>query len=218
MLFRIHAQAKDLDYATQVQTRLDGEIYDADSNQFLGTFEMPRESYPAPKDCLESSVCISEVVGDRAREIASDLGEVLARKLERYSPPRVGLSGQGSAVTGDGSTSADPGHGMLTPYTVTLRKFHDHEALTLIGVMADEFPGYESLELMRKGATIRHYNYLTTAKAYKLEEWLYILLRDMGFDPKRDVLVQVQGTEIVVDKLIPTPDRPVSPDEQKRFK
>ena len=219
VLFRIHAQAKQLSFATKVQTRIDGELYDAASNQFLDTFEMPREEYPAPKDCLESSICISEVVGDRAREIAGGLGEVLARKLERYSPPRASGAGSGTAVTGGsgGGTHTGAGHGMMTPYTVTLRYFDDREALTVIGVMADEFPGYETHNLINKSATVRRYEYLTTAKATKLEEWLFILLRDMGFDETREVLVQVQGTDITVDKLIPTPDRPESPDEKKRF-
>ena len=107
---------------------------------------------------------------------------------------------------------------MMTPYTVTLRYFEDREALAILRVMTDEFPGFESVELMKKTPTVRRYNYLTTAKATKLEEWLYILLRDMNFDAKREFLVQVQGTEIIVDKLIPTPDRPASPDETKRFK
>ena len=220
VLFRVHAQATALSFSTKVQTRIDGEIYDAASNQFLDTFEMPREEYPAPKDCLESSLCISEVVGDRAREIAGGLGEVLARKLARYSPPRDS-GGSGSTVTGgSGDSSAkttSAGHGMMTPYTVTLRYFEDREALTVVGVMADEFPGYETHDLINKSPTVRRYNYLTTAKAYKLEEWLYILLLDMGFDTTSDVLIQVQGTEIMVDKLIPTPNRPESPDETQRF-
>ena len=220
VLFRIHAQARQLSFSTKVQTRIDGEIYDAVSNQFLDTFEMPREEYPAPKDCLESSICISEVVGDRAREIAGGLGEVLARKLERYSPPRDGVARRGSAVTGGTGGSVargGAGHGMLTPYTVTFRYFDDREALAIVGVMSEEFPGYETHNLINKSAVLRRYEYLTTAKAMKLEEWLFILLRDMGFDEKREILVQVQGTEITVDKLIPTPARPESPDEAKRF-
>ena len=84
--------------------------------------------------------------------------------------------------------------------------------------MTHEFPGFESVELTKKSSTVRRYSYLTSTKATKLEEWLYILLRDMGFDAKREFLVQVQGTEIIVDKLIPAPDRPASPDETKRFK
>lgn len=225
VLFRIHAQAKQLSFSTKVQTRIDGEIYDAASNQFLDTFEMPREEYPAPKDCLDNKLCITEVVGDRAREIAGGLGEVLARKLARYSPPRQsGGSGTGSgtAVTGGSATGGGAhtgaGHGLMTPYTIMLRYFDDGEALTIVGVMAEEFPGYETHDLIGKSPTVRRYNYLSTAKAFKLEEWLFILLRDMGFDAKSDVLIQVQGTEITVDKLIPTPDRPESPDEAKRFK
>ena len=223
VLFRVHAQAKELSFATKVQTRIDGEIYDAASNQFLDTFEMPREEYPAPKDCLESTICISEVVGDRAREIAGGLGEVLARKLARYSPPRASEGSGGSAVTGGTggsgtSTHTGAGHGLMTPYTLTLRYFEDREALTIIGVMAEEFPGYEAHDFISKSPTVRRYTYLTTAKSVKLEEWLYILLRDMGFNARSDFVVLIQGTEITVDKLIPTPNRPESPDESRRFK
>ena len=221
VLFRIHAQAKQLASATKVQTRIDGEIYDAASNQFLDGFEMPREEYPAPADCLQSKLCISEVVGDRAREIAANLGEVLARKLERYSPPQ--------RVTRDVPVDSDraptvrrapsgPGYGLLTPYTLTLRHFGNREALTIVGVMAEEFPGYRSHDLINKSAAIRRYQYLTTAKAFKLEEWLYILLHDMGFDMNQEILIQVEGTDLIVDKLIPTDSRPESADERRRFR
>ena len=220
VLFRIHAQARELDFATKVQTRIDGELYDAASNQFLDTFEMPRETYPAPADCLESALCISEVVGDRAREIAAGLGEVLALKLERYSPPK-GDGGRRAApdvpVTADRRSGGADGHGLLTPYTLTLRYFDNREAITVVGVMADEFPGYGSHELLDKSAAVRRYSYVTTARAAKLEEWLYVLLNDMGFDPERETLVQVQGTEIRVEKLVPTPQRPDSGDERRRF-
>ena len=228
VLFRIFAQAKKLSFATKVRTRIEGEIYDAESNRFIGKFEWPDTAagqgseieYPAPHDCLESRLCISEVVGDRAREIAGSLGDTLAKKLQRYSPPRGSgaRTGGGTAVTGGGTTAGDAGHGMITPYTVTFRYFDDHEALTIMGVMSEEFPGYRTHELISKSATVRRYNYLTSAKAVKLEEWLYILLRDMGFDTKNELLISVSGSNILVDKLIPTTDRPESPDEKKRFK
>ena len=221
VLFRIHAQAKQLTSATKVQTRIDGEIYDAASNQFLDAFEMPREEYPAPANCLESKLCISEVVGDRAREIAASLGEVLARKLERYSPPqrvtREVPVDSGRAPTVRRAPSG-PGYGLLTPYTLTLRHFGNQEALTIVGVMAEEFPGYRSHDLINKSATIRRYQYLTTAKAFKLEEWLYILLHDMGFDLDREILIQVDGISVTIDKLIPTDSRPESADERRRFR
>jgi hypothetical protein len=213
VLFRIYAQAKDLSFATKVRVRIDGEVYDAANNQFLGTFE-----WPSTADCIQSELCITEVVGDRAREIASGLGEVMARKLERYSPPRRSGSRTGSAVTGGGATARDAGHGMVSRYTLTFRYFEDREALTIVGVMAEEFPGYRAHDFVNKSPTVRRYRYQTSAKRTKLEEWLYILLNDMGFDTNTEVQVTIQGTEILVDKLNPTTGRPESPDESKRFK
>ena len=207
VLFRIHAQAKQARHAVQVHTRIDGEIYDAANNERIDTFEMPREKYDAPHDCLESKICITEVVGDRAREIAGGLGTILARKLARYSSPRR-----------DRTVSTGDNQGMKTQYTVTFRYFEDVEAITLAGVMREEFPGVVSMELMKKTPSLRRYRYYTTAKAFKLEEWLVKQLRDyMGFDVRNEVLVQLQGNSIIVDKLIPTPNRPVSADERKRF-
>ena len=221
VLFRIHAQASKLSFGTKVHTRIDGELYDAASNQFLDAFEMPRQEYPAPADCLESKVCITEVVGDRAREIAAGLGAVLARKLERYSPPQgreATTPRRTHDVVSTDRAGSDSGHGLLTPYTVTLRYFTNHEALAIMGTMAEEFPGYREHDLISKSVTIRHYEYLTTAKAFKLEEWLAILLRDMGFDVERETLIQVQDTMVIVDKLLPTPSRPESGDERRRFR
>ena len=64
---------------------------------------------------------------------------------------------------------------------------------------------------------MRRYEYHTTDKALKLEEWLFILLTDMGFDAEREVLVQVDGTSIKIDKLTPTPRRPRSADKRRRL-
>lgn len=207
VLFRIHAQAKQLNHAVHVHTRIDGEIYDAADNVRIDTFEMPRERYDAPHDCLDSTICVTEVVGDKAREIAGGLGRVLAKKLARYSPPRR-----------DRTVSTGDGHGMKTHYTVTFRNFNDVEAITLADVMREEFPGFESMDLMKKTPNLRRYRYYTTAKAYKLEEWLIKQLGVyMGFDLDGEVLVQVQGNRIIVDSLIPAPNRPISEDERKRF-
>ena len=43
-------------------------------------------------------------------------------------------------------------------------------------------------------------------------------MRDMGFDTTLEVLIQFQGTDILIDNLYPTPERPKSKDESKRFK
>ena len=106
---------------------------------------------------------------------------------------------------------------MQTPYTVTLRYFERREVLTIIGVMADEFPGYRSHTLMSQAPTVRKYEYVSTAKPHKMEEWLTILLGDMNFDPDKEVALLLQGSEITVEMIVPTPDRPKSEDETSRF-
>ena len=220
VLFRIHAAAKPLSGLTKVQTRIDGEIYDTVSNEFIDTFEMPRQEYPAPADCLRNKLCISEVVGDRAREIAGSLGVVLARKLARYRDVSVGRGRAvgGGAVTGDGTAPRGGGHGMLTPYTVTLRYFDRREALAIVGVMADEFPGYRSHTLISQDPAVRKYEYVTSAKPHKMEEWITILLRDMNFDPDKEVAILIRDGLVTVEKIVPTPGRPRSEDETTRFK
>ena len=47
--------------------------------------------------------------------------------------------------------------------------------------MLEDFPGYRSHNLVSKTADVRRYEYTTTAKAFKLEEWLYGLPPRLGF-------------------------------------
>ena len=202
--------------------RIAGEIVDTVGNRAIDAFELPRQKIKAPGDC--NDLCISEIVGDRSREIAGSLGGVLAKQLARYrSDSIVDDSNEGSeAVTGggeEGKTSRrDSGQGLLTTYTVTLEKFSRIEALTIIGTMADEFPYYRHHELMRQMPGFRKYGYTTSAKQHKLEEWLSILLRDMNFNVDTEIEFVISGTDIRLYKIVPTHDRPRSEDEERRFK
>ena len=99
--------------------------------------------------------------------------------------------------------SKGSGHGPLTSYTLVLRYFGDRDAHAIMKVMAAEFPGYRSHNLLTKDAEVRRYRYRTTAKAFKLEEWLYLLLDDLGFDAEAAVRIAVDGPQIVVDQLSP---------------
>ena len=205
VLFRVHATTKDLNFSNKVTTRIDGEIYDMATNQFLDSFELAPAAYSAPADC--NSVCISEIVGGKAREIAMSLGDVLGKKLAYLSPSN-------NSAEANSNTS---GYGMVSTYTVTLRHFDTREGLSVIGVMADEFPGYISHNLITKQAVLRRYEYVTKAKPYKLEEWLNILLIDMGFDVDNQINISVENGQIIIDKIVPVTNRPRSEDEEIRF-
>ena len=120
----------------------------------------------------------------------------------------LGLSLSGCAVQQGDRTFPDGGHGLVTPYTLTLRHFTPSEARDIIDVMVNEFPGYRSHSLMRSDSATRQYSYVTSARTEKLEEWLTILLGDMTLNPDADVNILIQGTEITVEKLYPVPRAP----------
>lgn len=208
-LFSIHAFRQDVGFANKVQTRIDGEMYDAMTNQFLGTFELPRAQYPAPADC--NAACISEVVGDHAREIATSLGDILGKKLAHLAPPpgaSMGGGGGGVAPVGIGGPST--GHGMMSTYTLEFQHFNVREITEIMGVMSSEFPGYSSHNVLTNTSAVRKYEYVTTATAGKLQEWLNILLLDMGLDPDRVVEMVQTGNHFRMYKII-VPDQGPAP-------
>ncbi len=104
-----------------------------------------------------------------------------------------------------GESFPDGRHGLVTPYTVTLRYFAPGEARNIIDVMAGEFPGYRSHTLMSSDAAMRRYAYVTSAPAHKVEEWLTILLGRMNLNPDTDVHMVIEGAEITVEKLSAAP-------------
>ena len=207
VLYRTYVFLKSLSSVTRVQIRIEGEIHDLQSNQFLTSIEVKSPARMLPPQgggCDE--VCVT-AVGESAAKAAGSLGVVLAKKLARYRGASAGEK------RGTGS-----GHTMQIPYTVTLRYFERSEALAIVGVMAEEFPGYKTHTLISQAPAVRRYSYITSAKSHKMEEWLTILLKDMNFDPDKEVAIQIRGNEIAVEKILPTPARPRSKEEKKFMK
>jgi hypothetical protein len=208
VLFRVHAAVERPQrgaFAT-IHTRLDGELYDARTNLFLDAFEEIVTTKTSP-DCARTTLCIEEHVGEKAREVAMALGNVLARMLERYSPPVAARPPTGRSQPG-----------MPVAYTVRFEYFEQREVVTIVGVMAEEFPGARNVDkVVDRGSALKVYAYQTTASAAKLEEWLSILLDDMGFDIDDDILFRLDGVNITLTKIVPTPDRRPSVDERRRF-
>ena len=207
VLVRIHAAALPSQNSVlqRARVRMDGEVYDSVSNQFLDAFEIVLQ-FPTTPQCVKDDLCIQELVGTYAREIAASLGKTLAIQLERYSPPTGSVPRTGQ------------GYGISTTYTIRLEYFEGSEARTILGVMADEFPGSMSLERIRSASNVLIYAYQSTANAAKLDEWFYILLSDMGFNTDKEISLESQGSTFLITKLVPTPNRPVSDDERRRFR
>ncbi|GAB6051200.1 hypothetical protein JCM17960_00200 [Magnetospira thiophila] len=209
-LYRIHAYKKDVGYATKLETRIDGELYDLDNNTFIGSFELPRESYPAPADC--SAACITEIVGDKAAEIAASIGDVLGSKLAYLSP----AVGQGNSTPVGSSApvaaSNDPRcQNMVSAFTMTFKRFEQDEIYQVMNTMtnnagdiaeADRFPCFVRSDLMDSKPAISKYSYTSTANRGKLKQWVDMILMDMGLTPNREVAVIQQGNELILDKII----------------
>ena len=204
LLYRIHAYKTEVGFAKKLETRIDGELYDLDNNSFIGSFELPREQYPAPADCSEA--CISEVVGDKASEIAASIGDVLGSKLA-YLAPSAGGGGGSSLVGG-----SDPRcQNMVSSFTLTFKRFEQDEIYQLVNTMtnnasdiveADRFPCFVRHNLMDSKPALSKYSYTTTASRGKLKQWVDLILMDMGLTPNRKVAVVVNGNELLLDKII----------------
>lgn len=188
IVFRIESRYRDLRYATRIDLHLSGEVYDARSNRFLGSFDLPTEAVTTPGRCF-TAVCASDAVGTRARDLATELGAVLARKLAALAPP--------DATVTAGVRALD------SVYTVTFRHLSTEDSLSIIGVMTDGFPGFRSYDLLRSGTALRRYEYVTTASAREIEHWLTLLLTDMGLDPQHAVVLGVRAGEIRIERVLP---------------
>lgn len=196
-LFRIHNQVQLMDFATKITTRIDGEIYDAVTNQFLGTYELPPRVASGPVDCT-SQACIDDVAGTGARELAANLSEVLGQKLGHLVDRKVS-----SGDFSDSTKKKTNTFGGKVTYDLTLKGFKTFEALEIIGVMTEDFPGYAAHDLIVKEKTVRRYEYVTKANAAKLEKWMNILLRDMGFDTDLNVAITLRDNRLFVEHLKP---------------
>ena len=202
VLYRTFAKILYWQGPTVVEVRNEIEIYDMLANGIIDSFNTPRRVSPTPVKCNKS--CVMEVVGDLTHEVARRLGVILAKKLSHYFGDLKGGIGTGTNIRGTlagearrrGSGSV---HTMRT-YNVTLRQFDRPDALTIIGVMADEFPGYKTHTLIKELPSVRKYSYVTSAKPYQMKEWLTILLKDMSFNPDKEVVISIKGNKITIER------------------
>lgn len=194
VLFRIEGSVRDLAYTTRVELHLSGDIVDATSNRFLGSFDLPAETVSTAGRCPVYA-CASQAVAARAQDLAAELGAVLAAKLAHLAPPE---------------RSAAAVAALDSVYTVTLRHLAPEDAMAILDVMTGEFPGYRSHSLIRRGRVLRRYEYVTTADPASLERWLTLLLVDMGLDPAGPIALLVRPGEIRIERVLAPPAGPVA--------
>ena len=184
----------------RVRLRLDGDIYDTRVKRFVTRFDVPERVFPLFSPCLRNRACVEDFIGRLAEEAAPHLSRVVTAKLSR----QLGLTAHRQPP-------------VVHRYALILRHFEAREARTIIRVMAKEFPGYREHALLGSEGAVRQYAYVSSDEPEKIEEWLGILLvHYLRLKLDKDATIVVRGTEIVVEKLALTGDRPRSAIEEAR--
>ncbi len=227
VVFKIRAAAQNVGFATKAMVRITGDIYDYDARRFIGSWEAPRMEFPAPANC--DGMCIQEVVGDHARDVAGQLGDVLRKKLAYLTrgagtpavqaAPMPTPAPAASALGPINNTAACPpdlDSGLTTTYAVVMSNFTTREYMQIKDVMEHEFPCFVTTRNPTGDTSKRIYGYVSRASGSKIEEWLNIVLIDMGLDPDSQVKVITSGTEIMLDKIFGS--SPQGPGAAPRFR
>ena len=167
VIFSIYASAQDKGYTTKVKARIEGRLLNAKSGKRLGNFEVDSGKYwNAPAKCNRE--CILEIVGDKSRILANDLGAVLAEKLAWM------VDG------GDNSGGMDrPGtNGMVSDYYLVFdgfsaEDFSDIEEFLVI------FSGYDSHRPVEARHTRTEISYKSSIGTAKLNRNLKKMLAEL---------------------------------------
>lgn len=201
VLVKTRASAVDRGFGTSAQVRMTGELIDVNTNTYLGGWEAPTLAFPAPKACTE--VCIEDVVGDNARQVALNLADTLRKMLDQQALGRPSQSG--GAVTGQSSGVTA---GLVNNFVLTFEHFQMSEVLPLKATIEKEFPETIEVTMPSGGAGSFSLNLVTRAKADKVLEWLHLMLEEHGMSK---ATVSTSGTTFVLDRAPDNGPRPASP-------
>lgn len=220
VIFKIMASGQSTGFGGVAKVRIDGDTYDYAARRYLNGWEYEKQ-FPAPAACFDPNaapesrrVCIYDVVGAQAREIAATLGDVLRKQLNYLTQGPAAPSGPAPAAAAPGGmpmpAATGPAPGLTTTYAITFRNFTTREIMEIKGVMESEFPHYVTSRAPTGDTAVMRYGYVSQAPAHKIVDWINMLLMDMGLDPDRQVKVIARDqSSIEIDKIFgdPVPTR-----------
>ena len=177
---------------------VEGQVFNYPALQRVDVLHMPPFEFNIGAQC--SGPCVADAAKERFPEIAGALAAVLAKRWSRLMEGGAAPGGSGpSTIAAD-----DPAYvPAFSPYTITLRNFGRVDTLAFIGVMVEEFPGYQHHDLISLDSSKAQYLYETSASRAKLMEWINILLNDMSLD-EGDISITFQGDDLTIEKSVST--------------
>lgn len=212
VIFQIYASVQRNTYADimDLNIRIPGRMLQVQTGLGLGNFEVaygPRDLPPLPPNCNRE--CALEHIGGQAKQIAHDVGAVLAQKLATLSPARPATTFNPATApapidvvpTAPAPIAAPSGPpsdctGMTTGYTIVLRGFESQEVLRIQEYLT-AFKGYDHYRPIRSQMRYAEYWYESCADAARLERNMQMMMDQMGLQAR----VSTRANRFELDKI-----------------
>ena len=186
VIYTIYASAQETSYTLKIRARVEGRLLNVRSGKRLGNFEVKLpQVVNAPTNCARE--CILEIVGERAKVLAQDLGLVLAKKLDHLSP----VSGSDVIAVEDNEAA-----GLSHAYSVVFTNFSSQEINRIEEYLA-AFSGYRHHRPVTASLNTNEYWYETNSDSARLNRNLRLMLDLMGADGR----VVFSGNQFTLEKI-----------------
>jgi hypothetical protein len=189
VVFAIFPQMKVMSVSRKLDVRIRGDIYDLESMRALATFEYKnKKAILVQKDNCDS-LCVEEKLGENAREVARELGDVIVQKLN------IALKN----ITGGGANSKGSASAIPKTFNLVLIRFKAAQAVGFKQAM-QAVDGIKDFKTLSVQTSQRRMSITTAHDIGLLEEFVLEAMMAAGIDIN-NVRVEMNSNEIIVENL-----------------
>ncbi len=191
VVFAIFPQVKELSFTKKLEVRVRGDIYDLKTFRPLANFEYkPKKAYVIPKSYSQcDSFCIQEILGEKSREVARELGDVLVKKLQ------ISVN----KISGSTSSSGASSQSLASTYNLNLIRFKTAQAIKFKRSLSG-MSNIKSFKTLSVETSQRAYALETSIDLGLLEEYIYEAAMNADVDIG-NIRIVMSGTDIEVENL-----------------
>jgi len=194
VVFAIFPQVKDLSATRKLEVRIRGDVYDLETLRPLANFEYkPKKAYLIPKNSSQcDQLCVEEALGEKSREVARELGDVLTKKLD--------LAVQKIGGTSQSSNSGASSISMAKTYNLNLIRLTAVQSLQFKKSLENSGE-IKNIKLLSRSESSRKMSIESSADMGILEEILLEALMNIDSIDINNVRIEMSGTDIELENL-----------------
>ena len=194
VVFAIFPQVKDLSATRKLEVRIRGDVYDLETLRPLANFEYkPKKAYLIPKNSSQcDNLCVEEALGEKSREVARELGDVLTKKLD-LAVQKIGGSSQSSSSSGSSIN-------MAKTYNLNLIRLNAVQSLQFKKSLENSGQ-IKNIKLLSRGESSRKLSIDTAVDLGILEEILLEALMNIDTINIDNIRLNMSGTDIELENL-----------------